>query len=32
MGTCLFKINNRNTKTKYEICSKLQIKTPEGRQ
>ena len=31
-GICLFKINNRNTKTRYEICSKLQIKTPEQRQ
>ena len=32
MGICLFKINNRNTKTRYEICSKLGIKTPERRQ
>ena len=29
MGICLFKVSNRNTKTKWEICSKLQIKTPE---
>ena len=26
---CLFKINNRNTTKKCEICSKLTIKTPE---
>ena len=25
----MFKINNRNTRTKCEICSKLTIKTPE---
>ena len=25
----LFKVNNRNTKTRCEICSKLTIKTPE---
>ena len=25
-------MNNRNTKTRYEICSKLSIKTPERRQ
>ena len=23
------KVNNRNTRTRYEICSKLTIKTPE---
>ena len=28
----LFKANNRNTRTKCEICSKLTIKTPEWRQ
>ena len=28
---CLFKFNNRNTRKKYEICSKLTIKTPERR-
>ena len=28
----LFKGNNRNTIKKYEICSKLTIKTPERRQ
>ena len=26
----LLKVNNRNTKTGCEICSKLIIKTPEG--
>ena len=25
----MFKVNNRNTKTKCEICSKLIMKTPE---
>ena len=25
----LFKVNNKNTRKKYEICSKLTIKTPE---
>ena len=28
----MFKVNNRNTRTKCEICSKLTIKTPEQRQ
>ena len=28
----LFKVNNRNTRTRREICSKLTIKTPEWRQ
>ena len=27
----LFKVNNRNTRRRYEICSKLTIKTPERR-
>ena len=27
----LFKVNNRNTRKKCEICSKLTIKTPEQR-
>ena len=27
----LFKVNNRNTRKRYEICSKLTIKTPERR-
>ena len=27
----MFKVNNRNTRTRYEICSKLKAKTPEGR-
>ena len=28
-GIYLFKVNNRNTRTTCEICSKLTIKTPE---
>ena len=28
-GIYLFKVNNRNTRTKCEICSQLTIKTPE---
>ena len=31
-GNYMFKVNNRNTRTRYEICSKLTIKTPERRQ
>ena len=31
-GIYLLKVNNRNTRTSSEICSKLTIKTPEGRQ
>ena len=31
-GIYLFKINNENTRTMCEICSKLTIKTPERRQ
>ena len=27
----MFKVNNRNTRTRYEICSKLTIKIPERR-
>ena len=27
----MFKVNNRNTRTKLEICSKLRRKTPERR-
>ena len=27
----LFKVNNRNTKKRCEICSKLTLKTPERR-
>ena len=30
-GNYMFKVNNRNTRTRCEICSKLTIKTPEGR-
>ena len=28
-GNFMFKVNNRNTRARYEICSKLIIKTPE---
>ena len=28
---CLFEVNNRNTRTRREICSKLTIKTPRRR-
>ena len=31
-GNYMFKVNNRNTRTRCEICSKLTIKTPERRQ
>ena len=30
-GNYTFKVNNRNTRTRCEICSKLTIKTPERR-
>ena len=30
-GTYLLKVNNRNTRTRCEICLKLTIKTPERR-
>ena len=30
-GNCIFKVNNRNTRTRREICLKLTIKTPERR-
>ena len=30
-GNYMFKVNNRNTRARYEICSKLTIKTPERR-
>ena len=30
-GNYMFKVNNRNTRTRCEICSKLIIKTPERR-
>ena len=30
-GNYMFKVNNRNTRTSCEICSKLTIKTPERR-
>ena len=32
VGNNMFKINNRNTRTRCEICLKLTIKTPERRQ
>ena len=28
-GNYMLKVNNRNTKTRCEVCSKLEIKTPE---
>ena len=31
VGIYLLKVNNRNTRTRFEICSKLTIKTPEQR-
>ena len=31
-GNYMFKVNNRNTRTRCKICSKLTIKTPERRQ
>ena len=31
-GIYLLKVNNGNTRTRCEICSKLTIKTPERRQ
>ena len=31
-GIYLLKVNNRNTKTRCEICSRLTIKTPKRRQ
>ena len=31
-GICLFKVNNRYTETRCEICSKLRLKTPKRRQ
>ena len=30
-GNYMFQVNNRNTRTRSEICSKLIIKTPERR-
>ena len=32
VGTYIYKVNNKNTRTKWEICSKLTIKTPKRRQ
>ena len=31
VGNYMFKVNNRNTRTRRKICSKLTIKTPERR-
>ena len=31
-GNYMFKVNNKNTRTRREICSKLTIKIPERRQ
>ena len=28
-GSYMFKVNNKNTRARYEISSKLEIKTPE---
>ena len=30
-GIYLLKVNNKNARTRYEICSKLKTKTPERR-
>ena len=30
-GNYMFKVNNRDTRTRFEICSKLTMKTPERR-
>ena len=30
-GNYMFKVNNRNTRTRCEICSQLTVKTPERR-
>ena len=29
VGSDIFKVNNRNTRTMWEICSKSTVKTPE---
>ena len=31
-GNYIFKVSNRNTRTRCDICSKLTIKTPERHQ
>ena len=31
-GNYMFKVNNKNTSARCEVCSKLTIKTPERRQ
>ena len=31
-GNCLFKVNNKNTRVRCEIYSKLTVKAPERRQ
>ena len=32
VGNYMFKVKNRNTRTRCELCSKLTIKAPERRQ
>ena len=32
IGNYMFKVNNKNTRTRCETCSNLTIKTPERRQ
>ena len=32
VGIYMFKVNNRKIRTRYELCSKLTLKTPERRQ
>ena len=32
VGIYLLKVNNKNTRTRCELCTKLTIKTPERRQ
>ena len=32
VGVYLFKVNNRNTRIRCEICSELTVKTPERHQ
>ena len=29
-GIYMFKVNNKNTRSRCEICSKLTVKTPKG--
>ena len=32
VGIYMFKVNNRKSRARYEVCSKLTIKTPHRRQ